>query len=147
MALGHDQQSNPGWASDLWKFWRGHKSAGPGPSIVPGAMSPTGGDVTAGAPASVSSVDTQTYPFSIQAAAAPTLIVNRQPTRASLTISNNGLSTLFVFFGPNSVNLTNTALALQVPAGTQYQPRVGVPVDEIYLFSSGGTFGVIITGT
>jgi hypothetical protein len=145
--------SAPGWVADQWKFWRGHISAGAGPARVPAPMSATGGATPGGVSVSPSSVDSQTYPFSVPGITpgtngAPTLVVARQPTRSSLIIKNTGQSTLFIFFGPQSQNITNPTLGLALNGGEQYEPPAGVPVDEIYVATQAANCtGVVITGS
>lgn len=142
MEIGAD---NSGRVRSLWNFWRGNISAGPGPAAVAAPMTPTGvGQDGQGG----GSVDSQTYPFTVVGGSAPQLLVARQPSRRSLSIENNGLSTLFIFFGPNSQNVANPALGIAIAPGIPYQPPAGVPVDEIYGWTSGvSTSGVIITGS
>ena len=145
MALGTTPSTNPGWANAILQFWAG-KRAGVGPSAVPAPLSATGGDSSA--QGNGGSVDAQTYPFTVNATI-PTLIVGRQPTRSSLTIQNNSNATIFVYFGPQSQNTVNLNTGLKINSGDPpYQPKTGIPVDEIYIATSGvSASGVIITGT
>jgi hypothetical protein len=140
--------SAPGWVADQWKFWRGVISAGAGPAAVPAPLSATGGTVTGGVASSPLSVDSQTYPFSLQSGGTPTLLVARQPNRSSLNIENNGPATLFIFFGAQSQNVLLSTMGISVPSGESYTPPAGVPVDEIYGWTPGVQCnGVVITGT
>lgn len=143
---GNSASSQPGWITHQRQFWRG-SNAGPGPGRVPAPVSPTGGDAGFGTGDNVS-VDSQTYPFSIQAGQAPLLVVARQPTRKYLEIQNNSLASVLVYIGPLSQNVNNLAASITIPAGGSYTPRTGVPVDQIYVWTNGAAAtGIVLTGT
>lgn len=141
--------TNPGWMNDQRLFWLGKLStgAGAGPTQAPGSLAPTGGNAPAAGGSS--SADSQTTPFTVSSSdGTPRLIVPRQPTRSALTIQNNGIANIFVFFGPQAQNPDNTALALTIAGGASYNPRVNVPVDEIYIGTTGVSVpGVVVVGT